>query len=90
MCCPNSPRYYNFRGSNSGALGGGLEYQNSEAFQGEVWRGRGFWEVGNHKDSIAFWHLSEMGLWAAGHIDPTDGHLCPRMISTPPKTYGFL
>ena len=60
---------------NSGASGGGLEYQNSEASQvakppGEVWRGRGFRDVEKPKEFIAFWHLAGLGLWAPGHISP--------------------
>ena len=67
----------------------GLEGQNSEASQGEVWRGRGFWEVEHNKDSIAFWHPAQIGLWATGHIDSTDGHLCPLMISLPLQNLWF-
>ena len=65
----------------------GLEYQNSEAFQGEVWRGRGIRDVGKHKEFIAFWPTPESELWAAGRVDFGYDHLCPGMISTPPKTY---
>ena len=75
--------------TNSGASGDGLEYQNSEAFQGEVWRGRGLWEVENHKEFIAFWHLAGLGLWAAGHVHSTNGHVCPVLLFHPSKTYAF-
>ena len=67
----------------------GLEDRNSEAFQGEVWRGRGFWDVGNHKDFIAFWHPPGIGLWAPGHQHFGYGHLCPSMDLHPSKTNGL-
>ena len=68
----------------------GLEYQNSEAFQGEVWRGRGIRDVEKPKEIIAFSPLPGSGLWALVHVHSWRGHVPPSMISTPPKTYSFL
>ena len=56
--------------TNSGASGDGLEVQNSEAFQGEVWRGRGVRDVEKPDEFIAFPHLPGLELWAPGHIRP--------------------
>ena len=38
---------------------------------------------------VAFWHPPGSGLWAHGHIRSGDGHVCPSMISTPPKPMVF-
>ena len=77
------------RRQNSGASGDGLEVQNSEAFQGEVWRGRGVRDVEKPNEFIAFPHLPGLELWALVHVDLCVGHLCPSMILYPSKTYDF-
>ena len=74
----------------SGALGGGLEYQNSEAFQGEVWRGRGIGDVEKPNEFIDFSHPPGFGLWALGDVHFGVTHLCPWRFLYPSKTYGFL
>ena len=68
----------------------GLEYQNSEAFQGEVWRGRDIRDVGKHKEYINFWPIPGSGLWALVHVHSCHGHVGSPMTSTPPKTYGLI
>ena len=57
--------------------------------RGRCGGGRGFWDVEKHKESIAFWHLAGLGLWASGHIHFGDDHLCPSMDLYPSKTYEF-
>ena len=67
----------------------GLEDQNSEAFQGEVWRGRGSQNVQKPIVFVAFSHPPGLELWATGHVGFGVDHLCPSMDIHPSKTYAF-
>ena len=77
---------------SSGASGDGLEVQNTrrEASQGGGVEGGGSQNVQKPIVFVAFSHPPGSELWAHGHIDFGDGHLCPSMDLYPSKTYGFL
>ena len=38
---------------------------------------------------VAFWHPPGSGLWAPGHIDFGDGHVCPSTDLYPSKNLWF-
>ena len=67
----------------------GLEYQSSEAFQGEVWRGRGVRDVEKPNEFIAFPQPPGSGLWAVGMLHRPWIIYALEGFLHPSKTYGF-